>query len=191
MIFFNLSDLWWEDYGATTPNLQQLAIRILSQPCSASGCERNWSTFQNIHTKKRNRLTKKRLNDLVYVRYNLLLHEKKVKGQASYEALDLDDIDPYSADWIAPPDGEGADADVGEPLLTDEQLAEFEMEADDWDADVAAREVDPELGHPSEAFVEREAPTRAPVEDVATATTSTPLTQQQRSFLSFTRRRNL
>ncbi|XP_057826884.2 uncharacterized protein LOC131038460 [Cryptomeria japonica] len=34
-------DLWWEDYGATTPNLQKLAIRILSQPCSASGCERN------------------------------------------------------------------------------------------------------------------------------------------------------
>ncbi|GLJ44497.1 hypothetical protein SUGI_0934070 [Cryptomeria japonica] len=32
-------DLWWEDYGATTPNLQKLAIRILSQPCSASGSE--------------------------------------------------------------------------------------------------------------------------------------------------------
>ena len=190
--FFNfliLADLWWEDYGATTPNLQKLAIRILSQPCSAFGCERNWSTFQNIHTKKCNRLTQKRLNDLVYVKYNLLLHEKKVKGQASYEALDLNDIDPYSADWIAPPDGE--DADVGEPLLTDEQLAEFEREADEWDADVAAREEEHALGHPSEASIQREGPIRAPVEDVAMATTSTPPTQQQGSLLSFTRRRNL
>ena len=177
MIFLSLADLWWEDYGATTPNLRQLPIRILLQPCSASGCERNWSTFQNIHTKKHNRLTKKCLNDLVYVRYNLLLHEKKVKGQASYATLDLDDIDPYLADWISPSDGE--DADVGEPLLTDEQLPEFEREADESDAEVAAREEEQEVGHPSEASMEHEAPTKAPVEDVATATTSTPLTQQQ------------
>lgn len=189
LIFFILVDLWWEDYGATTPNLQQLAILILLQPCSASGCERNWSTFQNIHTKKRNRLTQKRLNDLVYVKYNLLLHEKKVKGQASYEALDLDDIDPYSTDWIAPADGE--DVDVGEPFLTNDQLAEFEKEADEWDADVAAREEEHELGHPSKASIEREVPIRAPVEDVATATTSTPPTQQQRSLLSSIHRHNL
>ena len=126
---------------------------------------------------------------MVYVKYNLLLHEKKVKGQASYEALDLDDIDPYSANWIAPPDGE--DADVGEPLLTDEQLAEFEREADEWDADVAPHEEEHELGHPSEASIEREAPIRAPIEDVTTATTSTPPTQQQQSPLSFTHRHNL
>ena len=80
---------------------------------------------------------------------------------------------------------------MGEPLLTDEQLAKFEREANDWDANVAACEVELELGHPSEAFVERDAPTTTPVEDVATTTTSKPLTQRQRSFLSFTRRRNL
>ena len=123
------------------------------------------------------------MNDLVYVKYKLRLHEN-VEGKASYEALDLDDIDPYSADWIAPPDGEDVDADVGDPLLTDEQLAEFDMEADDWDADVAAHE---EEGHPSEAYVVLE----APIEDVATTTTSTPPTQQPRSLLSFTRRRNI
>ena len=94
----------------------------------------------------------------------------------------MDDIDSYSTDWIAPPDGEDVDAGVGDPLLTDEQLAEFDMEADDWGADVAARE---EEGHPSEAYVVPE----APVEDVATTTTSTPPTQQPRSLLSFTRRR--
>ncbi|XP_057834616.1 uncharacterized protein LOC131045102 [Cryptomeria japonica] len=51
------SDLWWENYGADMPNSQKKAIRVLSQPCSASGCERSWSLFENIHTKKRNRLT--------------------------------------------------------------------------------------------------------------------------------------
>ena len=65
------------------------------------------------------------------MKYNLCLDEKKVEGQASNEALDLDDIDPYSADWIASPDSEDVDADVGDSLLTDEQLAEFDMEADD------------------------------------------------------------
>nr|CAN63384.1 hypothetical protein VITISV_017567 [Vitis vinifera] len=32
---------WWKLYGNTTPNLQQVAIKILSLTCSASGCERN------------------------------------------------------------------------------------------------------------------------------------------------------
>ncbi|XP_057864954.1 uncharacterized protein LOC131072720 [Cryptomeria japonica] len=107
-----LLDLWWEDYGATTPNLQKLAIRILSQPCSASSCECNWSVFEAIHTKKRNRLTQKRLNDLVYVQYNLLLHERRVQGNNSYDALDIDEIDPYMTDWIAEPDGATGDVDV-------------------------------------------------------------------------------
>ncbi|KAL6349741.1 hypothetical protein AAG906_041148 [Vitis piasezkii] len=30
---------WWKLYGNTTPNLQQVAIKILSLTCSASGCE--------------------------------------------------------------------------------------------------------------------------------------------------------
>ncbi|XP_057833525.2 ABC transporter C family member 9 isoform X2 [Cryptomeria japonica] len=38
-------DLWWENYGAGTPNLQKIAICVLSQPCNAFGCERNWSVF--------------------------------------------------------------------------------------------------------------------------------------------------
>jgi len=41
-------------YGTSAPNLQQLAIRVLSQTCSSSGCERNWSMFEHIHSKKRN-----------------------------------------------------------------------------------------------------------------------------------------
>eukprot|EP00253_Pinus_taeda_P025180 PITA_25180 len=45
----------WQSYGARAPNLQKLAIRILSQTCSSSGCECNWSAFEKIHSKKHNR----------------------------------------------------------------------------------------------------------------------------------------
>ena len=69
---------WWEQFGNDTPELQKFAIRVLSQCCSATGCERAWSTFEFIHSKRRNRLEHKRLNDLVYVRYNLLLREMYV-----------------------------------------------------------------------------------------------------------------
>ena len=32
---------WWEQFGNDTPELQKFAIRVLSQCCSATGCERN------------------------------------------------------------------------------------------------------------------------------------------------------
>eukprot|EP00253_Pinus_taeda_P016683 PITA_16683 len=33
---------WWESFGDQCPQLQKFAIRVLSQTCNASGCERNW-----------------------------------------------------------------------------------------------------------------------------------------------------
>eukprot|EP00253_Pinus_taeda_P036536 PITA_36536 len=36
---------WWESFGGQCPKLQKFAIRVLTQTCSASGCERNWSVF--------------------------------------------------------------------------------------------------------------------------------------------------
>ncbi|XP_031091572.1 uncharacterized protein LOC115996475 [Ipomoea triloba] len=62
---------WWNAFGGDSIELQSLAMRIISLCCSSSGCERNWSTFESIHTKRRNRLEHKRLNDLIYVQYNL------------------------------------------------------------------------------------------------------------------------
>ncbi|KAH1233221.1 DNA gyrase subunit A, chloroplastic/mitochondrial [Glycine max] len=45
---------WWKLYGVKTPHLQTIVIKVLSLTCSSSGCERNWSTFEHIHSKKRN-----------------------------------------------------------------------------------------------------------------------------------------
>ncbi|WVZ53653.1 hypothetical protein U9M48_004562 [Paspalum notatum var. saurae] len=36
---------WWNSYGGQCKELQKIAIRIVSQCSSSSGCERNWSTF--------------------------------------------------------------------------------------------------------------------------------------------------
>lgn len=52
-------------------------MRILSLTSSSSVCERNWSTFENIHTKKRNRLTTERLNSLVFIQFNSRMMAKK------------------------------------------------------------------------------------------------------------------
>ncbi|XP_058726517.1 uncharacterized protein LOC131597875 [Vicia villosa] len=57
---------WCESYDEH-PELQNFAIRVLSLTCNSSGCERNWSAFEMVHTKKRNRLKQKTMNDLVYV----------------------------------------------------------------------------------------------------------------------------
>ncbi|XP_058094325.1 uncharacterized protein LOC131240217 [Magnolia sinica] len=70
---------WWAAYGVDPnrkdPSLKKLAMKILGLTCSTSGCEHNWSTFEAIHTKKRNRLEQKKLNDLVFVPYNKKLRE--------------------------------------------------------------------------------------------------------------------
>ncbi|XP_028219434.1 uncharacterized protein LOC114401185 [Glycine soja] len=69
-LVIGIAAYWWRMFGSQTPNLQKLAIKILSLTCSASGCEKNWSVFEQIHSKKRNRLEHKRLHDLVFVKYN-------------------------------------------------------------------------------------------------------------------------
>ncbi|KAI3961504.1 hypothetical protein MKX01_001240 [Papaver californicum] len=52
--------LWWKSYGDSVPELQRVVVRILSATFSVSGCERNWSIFEQVHTKRRNRLITKR-----------------------------------------------------------------------------------------------------------------------------------
>jgi hypothetical protein len=92
---------WWESFGSHCPQLQKFAIRVLSQTCSAFRCERNWSIFERIHTKKRNHLEQKLLNDLVFVQYNLQLrHNQLLNKRPDSDPIVLDDVDPTS-DWVA------------------------------------------------------------------------------------------
>ncbi|XP_075496998.1 uncharacterized protein LOC142533948 [Primulina tabacum] len=96
---------WWSNYGGDTPNLQKMAMRFLSLTSSSSGCKRNWSQFEGIHTKKRNRLETSRLNDLVYVKFNANLMKKKSKREMGGDLL-LSSQDSEAQGWLVN-DGDG------------------------------------------------------------------------------------
>ncbi|XP_011622806.1 uncharacterized protein LOC105420525 [Amborella trichopoda] len=86
---------WWSQHGCSSPNLQKLAIWILNLTTSSSSCERNWSTFEGIYTKKRNRLESNRLNELVYVKYNQFLKDMFAKR----DERDLSDKKVWTMLW--------------------------------------------------------------------------------------------
>ena len=46
--------LWWREYGGEKIELQHVAVRVLSVAASSGSCERNRSSFNFVHTKKRN-----------------------------------------------------------------------------------------------------------------------------------------
>eukprot|EP00253_Pinus_taeda_P029752 PITA_29752 len=89
---------WWIGCGTEAPQLQELDIRVLSQPYNASSCERNWSVFKHIHSKKRNRLEHERLEKLVFIYYNLRMLTKQVQPKGTDPIL-LDSID-LESNWV-------------------------------------------------------------------------------------------
>ena len=62
--------------GYEVPVLARFGQRVTSLVSSAGACERNWSTYDFIHSKKRNRLHPDRANDLVYVFTNSRLIQR-------------------------------------------------------------------------------------------------------------------
>ncbi|KAL8544351.1 hypothetical protein ACS0TY_004770 [Phlomoides rotata] len=90
--------VWWEQYGHSTPHLQKFAVKVLSLTCSSFGCERNWSIFENVHAKRRNRLLQKRMNDLVFVKYNRSL-KRRYDSRDRVDPISLKEIDE-SNEWL-------------------------------------------------------------------------------------------
>ncbi|XP_070042087.1 uncharacterized protein [Nicotiana tomentosiformis] len=103
---------WWKQYGHSTPDLQKFAIEVLSLTCSSSGCERNWSVFEHIHTKKRNKLTLKRVNDLVFIKYNRTLR-CRYNARNVIDPISLDNIDDAN-EWLTGVPKDHADEEVFE-----------------------------------------------------------------------------
>lgn len=100
---------WWSLYAADYPDLQRLAVRILSQTCSVIRCERSWSMFERIHSKRRNRLEHQRLNDLIFVHYNSRLQERRLEAgkgrntRSIYDPICIEAIDANTGDWVEDP----------------------------------------------------------------------------------------
>ena len=124
-------------YGSCAPELQSIAIKVLSQTTSASNCERNWSTFSYIHTKTRNRLKYQKLQKLVFTFYNMKLRMRHNQRRSqeeienSFNPINLDYIfqedDPLSP-WVEEREG---------PLLDGPQNSEWlpRMDTDDEEAE--------------------------------------------------------
>lgn len=89
---------WWAGYGYEIPTHQRVAIRILSQPCSSHWCKWNWSIFENMHTKKRNKMEQEKFNDLVFVHCNLRLQAITQNRDGKCKPVIFDEID-VSSEW--------------------------------------------------------------------------------------------
>nr|GEW12786.1 hypothetical protein [Tanacetum cinerariifolium] len=131
------SDEWWRLFAGKYPKIQEFDIKILSQTASSLGCERNWSVFERIHTKKRNRLEHKRLNDLVYVHYNLRLQNRLKVDKRSYDPIDYECIDDTDF-WVVEEEPQGklgydqlksmlGDQDEEPPSQTQENLSGYTL----------------------------------------------------------------
>ncbi|KAG5020141.1 hypothetical protein JHK82_016051 [Glycine max] len=111
---------WWRMFGSQTPNLQKLAIKILSLTCSASGCERNWSVFEFIPN-KRNRFEHKRLHDFVFVKYNQQL-KQRYNARDEIDPISLNDIDVCN-EWLVGEMDQDDDNDAGNDLVFEDDDA--------------------------------------------------------------------
>ncbi|XP_057830418.2 uncharacterized protein LOC131041382 [Cryptomeria japonica] len=117
---------WWASFGDEISNLRWMTVRILSQPCSSSTCERKWSVFEHIHSKKRNCLSQQWMNDLVSVHHNLRLKIRKAQGTIEDGLpIDLDEIYP-ECELIAANVGVDDDDD-------DDVVADRPFEIEDFD----------------------------------------------------------
>nr|XP_016454406.1 PREDICTED: uncharacterized protein LOC107778630 [Nicotiana tabacum] len=83
---------WWKQYGHSTPDLQKFAIKI--------------------HTKKRNKLTLKRLNDLVFIKYNRTL-KRRYNARNVIDPISLDNIDDAN-EWLTGVPKDHSDEEVFE-----------------------------------------------------------------------------
>ncbi len=74
------------------PALARVATRLLSQVASSSACERNWSNYDFIHSRWRNKLDPAHANKLVYAYSNLRVLQNMEGGRVAGKPVSL--LDP-------------------------------------------------------------------------------------------------
>ena len=112
---------WWKGFCARR-EFSKLAVIILNLPSTAAACERNWSTFSNIKTIKRNRLDRTRTTKLVAIKYNLGLLRKKTDDERNGGLQELD-ADEYNGNCGTNEDSDFDNAESEEePQMEEEWL---------------------------------------------------------------------
>ncbi|GBG93109.1 hypothetical protein CBR_g59029 [Chara braunii] len=98
---------WWATYGGDVPKLQTIAIKVMGMWSTATPAERNWSSMDLVHSKRRNRLKPATVEKLVYIHWNMNLL------RASENLTDHHYIDLWAEFFESPPAAEEGD----DPLL--------------------------------------------------------------------------
>ncbi|GBG88001.1 hypothetical protein CBR_g46372 [Chara braunii] len=98
---------WWATHGGDVSKLQAIAIKVMGMWSTATPAERNWSSMDLVHSKRRNRLKPATVEKLVYIHWNMNLL------RASKNLKDHHYVDLWAEFFESLPDaGEGDD-----PLL--------------------------------------------------------------------------
>ncbi|CAN1806245.1 hypothetical protein LINPERHAP1_LOCUS24614 [Linum perenne] len=92
---------WWQQHGISCLELQRIAVRILSQTCSSFGCEHWWSIYDKVHIRRQNRIAQKKLDDLIFVHYNMRLREWQTR-RSTNDSISVDSLlaEHLLRDWI-------------------------------------------------------------------------------------------
>ena len=98
---------WWLEYGYELPELQYVALRVLSKRSSACSVERLWSLFGRVWSDERARLGAQKATDLVKAGSNLRLQSKLLT--IDYETQMRSWLDPEDSDDEDDEDGGEAD----------------------------------------------------------------------------------
>jgi hypothetical protein len=90
---YTMSDTcaFWGTAGCYAPTLRKLAFALTSLPCSSGEAERNWQEVKQNLVKNRNRLGRKKLEKMVFVRRFIRLKRK---------LLLHDVLDGGFSDWV-------------------------------------------------------------------------------------------
>jgi len=93
---------WWSTYGSQTPELADVAKKVLSQPISNSSPERIWSTYWYIHSVKRNKLNSTRADKLVFIHSNIPLQSRftETYKKGPNRKWDINPESPYLEDSL-------------------------------------------------------------------------------------------
>jgi hypothetical protein len=84
---------WWYTKGQEWPDLQDLALRLFSLPCTSCESERAFSALGFVHSKLRNRLSVKKADKTQYIRANTaILEDEKAESLDDDSDADFDDL---------------------------------------------------------------------------------------------------
>ncbi|CAB5183110.1 unnamed protein product [Rhizophagus irregularis] len=118
------------------PLLSSVAIKVLSIPASSAASKRNWSTYNFIHSKLRNRMVIDRAEKLVYIYWNIrILQELDVPltvKELIKSGVKMSDLESDDEKLGEESDKElEGDIDSNFKTLTEYEENEFDLDLDD------------------------------------------------------------